>query len=646
MTLENYERAKEYFEAAEAKLQEDLEGDLCDSKLSSYVITMRYNLARCLEHLCLFEDAEVLYKGILREEENYTDCYLRLGCLARDRGQIYESSIMKSIALLTLAVDLIHASFCGSSAIPYSFEALSDGQPVLGCARPVCFGWNASGQPATDDGEFYRIRKFPDGFMRKDDISVPPYHNQDPRYFHQQVAECEPTFQSHSCDGDNQWAGGIAPLLNISAFPLVMQCCKFEPLRLSTDRGVAIVKRGQIVVGGEVSKNGTQYAFDYISNIVKTLSLDGYVTYEVNIRRFMCLSPVQAKQHWVGSPKVQDVQEFRRAPLHHKAFQASIFPAGDTINTPNLPITGIEGPFDEGENVVVEEEVAQDGIEIDITTSAPATDTSPVPQQPVTPPQVPQEPPVPQQPFFPQQQFIAEPIYYPAVGQAPVPPVAPAAPAYSSPGSYYCFTADTTVHLIDGSKKRLDELQVEDWVQTLNGAEIQYAPVSFWLHRVPTQSAEFHKIELSDGTVLKITAKHFIYKATCTNIGKDIISKDLSDRAIFAEEVSEGDCLYLVTKEERIITAQVKKVSKVNETGIYSPMTSNGKIIVNGIYASCHNIIESYSLQNTFFSYVETMRRWYSWLFEDCQNASELPTGMNTLITLMDYVIPRSLITS
>ncbi|CAJ0595898.1 unnamed protein product [Cylicocyclus nassatus] len=93
MTLENYERAKEYFEAAEAKLQEDLEGDLCDSKLSSYVITMRYNLARCLEHLCLFEDAEVLYKGILREQENYTDCYLRLGCLARDRGQIYESSV-------------------------------------------------------------------------------------------------------------------------------------------------------------------------------------------------------------------------------------------------------------------------------------------------------------------------------------------------------------------------------------------------------------------------------------------------------------------------------------------------------------------------------------------------------------------------
>ncbi|EPB78686.1 hypothetical protein ANCCEY_02205, partial [Ancylostoma ceylanicum] len=55
-------------------------------------------------------------------------------------------------------------------------------------------------------------------------------------------------------------------------------------------------------------------------------------------------------------------------------------------------------------------------------------------------------------------------------------------------------------------------------------------------------------------------------------------------------------------QDERVITARVTKVSKVTETGIYSPMTSNGKIIVNGIYASCHNIVESYSLQNTFFS--------------------------------------------
>ncbi len=33
-----------------------------------------------------------MYKSILREHPSYVDCYLRLGCMARDREQIYEAS--------------------------------------------------------------------------------------------------------------------------------------------------------------------------------------------------------------------------------------------------------------------------------------------------------------------------------------------------------------------------------------------------------------------------------------------------------------------------------------------------------------------------------------------------------------------------
>ncbi|RCN27532.1 hint module [Ancylostoma caninum] len=201
------------------------------------------------------------------------------------------------------------------------------------------------------------------------------------------------------------------------------------------------------------------------------------------------------------------------------------------------------------------------------------------------------------------------------------------------------------VRLIDGSDKSLDELEVDDWVQTLKGAEVQYAPVSFWLHRVPHQKAEFHKIELSDGTELKLTAKHFIYKTTCPTAGEGDTVDELSRQAVFADKVNEGDCLYKVTEDERIITARVTKVSKVSETGIYSPMTSNGKIVVNGIYASCHNIVESYSLQNTFFSYVDTFRKWYSSIFGAHMGVDELPLGIDTLTTMMDYVIPKNLVT-
>lgn len=42
--------------------------------------------------MCNFGEAEKLYKDILKEHPNYVDCYLRLGCMSRDKGQIYDAS--------------------------------------------------------------------------------------------------------------------------------------------------------------------------------------------------------------------------------------------------------------------------------------------------------------------------------------------------------------------------------------------------------------------------------------------------------------------------------------------------------------------------------------------------------------------------
>lgn len=59
---------------------------------NSIAVTTTYNLARLNEALCNFDKSEKLYKDILKEHPNYVDCYLRLGCMARDKGQIYEAS--------------------------------------------------------------------------------------------------------------------------------------------------------------------------------------------------------------------------------------------------------------------------------------------------------------------------------------------------------------------------------------------------------------------------------------------------------------------------------------------------------------------------------------------------------------------------
>ena len=59
---------------------------------NAIIITTTYNLARLYEAQNEFEKAEALYKNILKEHPSYIDCYLRLGCMARDREQIYEAS--------------------------------------------------------------------------------------------------------------------------------------------------------------------------------------------------------------------------------------------------------------------------------------------------------------------------------------------------------------------------------------------------------------------------------------------------------------------------------------------------------------------------------------------------------------------------
>lgn len=81
---------------------------------NSIIVTTNYNLARVLEAQFQYQKAEIYYKDILKEHPNYIDCilniyfsliiekchnielyvtgYLRLGCMARDRNQIYEAS--------------------------------------------------------------------------------------------------------------------------------------------------------------------------------------------------------------------------------------------------------------------------------------------------------------------------------------------------------------------------------------------------------------------------------------------------------------------------------------------------------------------------------------------------------------------------
>ncbi|KAL5007726.1 hypothetical protein ScPMuIL_016532 [Solemya velum] len=88
--LGNLQEAKKCYEASLERSRNEQQHD--ETYYSAISVTTTYNLARLYEATHEYDEAERLYKNILREHPNYVDCYLRLGCMARDRGQIYEAS--------------------------------------------------------------------------------------------------------------------------------------------------------------------------------------------------------------------------------------------------------------------------------------------------------------------------------------------------------------------------------------------------------------------------------------------------------------------------------------------------------------------------------------------------------------------------
>uniref|UniRef100_A0A914Z3G5 Hint domain-containing protein n=1 Tax=Panagrolaimus superbus TaxID=310955 RepID=A0A914Z3G5_9BILA len=81
--------------------------------------------------------------------------------------------------------------------------------------------------------------------------------------------------------------------------------------------------------------------------------------------------------------------------------------------------------------------------------------------------------------------------------------------------SYLCFSGDTMVTTYGGIKKRMDELDVDEWVLTVEKDEYSYSKINAWLHRKPNIMAEFIKLTLDDGKQLKMTKNHYIYIGDC-----------------------------------------------------------------------------------------------------------------------------------
>ncbi|XP_052106003.1 desert hedgehog protein A-like [Mytilus californianus] len=145
----------------------------------------------------------------------------------------------------------------------------------------------------------------------------------------------------------------------------------------------------------------------------------------------------------------------------------------------------------------------------------------------------------------------------------------------------YCFHENSVVELSNGNMKRMKDLRVGDKIITLNSKGILVEDeVIVWLHRLGTGQFTFLKIIHGLGEII-LTPDHIFFVGENRNPQQ-------------ASTVSPGNQLrFLTTAKDRktVIMTTVLSIQTVNGTGVYAPLTYNGRLLVNNVDVSCYSTL-------------------------------------------------------
>uniref|UniRef100_A0A914PHX3 Hint domain-containing protein n=1 Tax=Panagrolaimus davidi TaxID=227884 RepID=A0A914PHX3_9BILA len=218
--------------------------------------------------------------------------------------------------------------------------------------------------------------------------------------------------------------------------------------------------------------------------------------------------------------------------------------------------------------------------------------------------------------------------------------------AAAGAGAGACFSGDTIVKILNGKEKRMNELKIGDWVLSGGQGKMGFSKIVSWLHRMPNVKFEFLKLTLENGKSLKITKKHFIYKFDCS---ANKTHRQLhSSKPVLAENVQISDCLLSRNnKTNKFLLTKISKTETIQEIGIFAPLTDNGNIVVNDIFASCSSEIDNFSLSfilpvlNKYFKIAVKIFEIFSdsVFFESQRNEIELIPGIQSLINFAKNVV-------
>lgn len=155
-------------------------------------------------------------------------------------------------------------------------------------------------------------------------------------------------------------------------------------------------------------------------------------------------------------------------------------------------------------------------------------------------------------------------------------------------GGNGCFAGDALVQTQQYGQLEMRELASFPDARVLSAdadGRLEFAPVTFWLHLDAALEAAFHELRTAGGRQLALTDNHLVYRTDCA--GKR--------ETVFAQEVREGQCL-LVDADGQLVEERVVATALSRKRGVYSPVTTNGNLVVDGVLASSYSNFKYESL--------------------------------------------------
>ncbi|XP_070550385.1 sonic hedgehog protein-like [Ptychodera flava] len=153
-----------------------------------------------------------------------------------------------------------------------------------------------------------------------------------------------------------------------------------------------------------------------------------------------------------------------------------------------------------------------------------------------------------------------------------------------------CFPTSATVTLENGRTKTMDQIELKDKVMSVNkDGDVVFSEVIMILDKNPTVKQIYHVIENEDyGYKLVLSAGHLVYAS------KFNVTFDPGTKPVYAEDVKIGHYIYVA---EGVETGTLKPVkvtnkTKIEEFGVYAPLTVDGRIVVDGTLTSCYAMVD------------------------------------------------------